>query len=143
MTICNSVSNILFAVAELTRKSRLLGHTLFQPIWDKLDEHHAVVFIHPTSINMSVLNLPPCHVVMLLTVHHRSPKFIAGNFPQPIVDYPIGTTRTAVDLVLSKTLATHANVKIILSHGGGTLPFLLERILSVLPENCEMAREEV
>jgi hypothetical protein len=92
---------------------------------------------------MYVLNLPPCHIVMLLTVHLRSPKFIAGNLPQPIVDYPIGTTRMAVKLVLSKTLATHVNVKIILSHGGGTLPFLSERILSVLPENYGMAKEEV
>ncbi|KIM81555.1 hypothetical protein PILCRDRAFT_496476, partial [Piloderma croceum F 1598] len=99
----------------------LLGHSSFQPIWDKLDEYKAVVFIHPTA---------------------SSPKYIAGNVSQAVVDFTFGTTRTAVDMVLTKTLENHANVKIILSHGGGTLPFLSER-LSILPEGHGMSREEV
>jgi len=101
----------------------LLGHDSFKPIWDKLDELKAVVFIHPTSIDIS-------------------PKYIAGNVSQAVVDFTFGTTRAAVDLVLTKTLATHANVKIILSHAGGTLPFLAER-LSILPKSHGMSREEV
>lgn len=51
------------------------------------------------------------------------------------MDYPLATTRTAVDLVITKTLATHLNVKIILSHAGGTLPFLAERVLGLLGQS--------
>jgi hypothetical protein len=57
----------------------------------------------------------------------RKPKEIAGILPQPMVDYPQQTTRTAVDLVLTHTFTTESKVKIILSHAGGTLPFIAER----------------
>jgi predicted TIM-barrel fold metal-dependent hydrolase len=48
--------------------------------------------------------------------------------PQPLINYPQETTRTASDLVLSGTRAEFPDVKIIVSHGGGTLPFLAHRI---------------
>jgi predicted TIM-barrel fold metal-dependent hydrolase len=79
-----------------------LGHENFKAIWDELDKRVTVVFIHPT------------HPVDTSTVN----KFLA----QPIIDYPHETTRTAVDLIISDTVRTHQNVKIILSHAGGTLP---------------------
>lgn len=34
-----------------------------------------------------------------------------------------------MDLVLTKTVAKHPNVRIILSHAGGTLPFLSDRVV--------------
>jgi predicted TIM-barrel fold metal-dependent hydrolase len=79
-----------------------LGHEKFKPIWDELDKRAAVVFIHPT------------HPVDITPVN----KLLA----QPIIDYPHETTRTAVDLIVSDTIRTHRNVKIILSHAGGTHP---------------------
>ena len=78
----------------------------------------------------------------MLITRTSSPKYIAGNVSQAVVDFTFGTIRTAVDLVLSKTIGTHPNVKIILSHGGGTLPFLSER-LRILPESHGISREEV
>ncbi|PQE24622.1 Amidohydrolase family protein [Rutstroemia sp. NJR-2017a WRK4] len=89
-----------------------LGHEKFKPIWDELDKRAAVVFIHPT------------HPVDITPVN----KLLA----QPVIDYPHETTRAAVDLIVSNTVRTHQNVKIILSHAGGTLPWLAHRPASLV-----------
>jgi len=87
--------------------SQYLGHLSFQSIWAKLNELKAVVFIHPSQ--------PPTTVVN-------------RYLPPPVVDYPQETTRTAADIVVSGTRAMFPDVKIILSHAGGTLPFIAHRI---------------
>lgn len=84
-----------------------LGHLDFRPLWDELDRRRAVVFIHPT--------------------HLVDTNLINSSLPQPMIDYPHETTRTAVDLILSDTIKDHPDVKIILSHAGGTLPYLAVR----------------
>lgn len=56
-----------------------------------------------------------------------------ASLPQPIIDFPHETTRTAVDLITSGTIRSHPNVKIILSHAGGTLPYLALRPAVMLP----------
>jgi len=84
-----------------------LGHPGFQPLWDELDRRGTVVFIHPT--------------------HSLSHDMVSPALPQPVIDYPHETTRTAVDLIQSNTVKEHPNVKIILSHAGGTLPYLATR----------------
>ena len=48
--------------------------------------------------------------------------------PQPIIDYPHETTRTTCDLITSGRKRQHPNCKIILSHAGGTLPYLAWRV---------------
>jgi 6-methylsalicylate decarboxylase len=86
-----------------------LGHETFVPIWKALNERRAVVFIHPT--------------------HAVDTALVARNLPQPIVDYPHETTRAATSLIASNTLKDHAaDCKIILSHAGGTLPYLANRV---------------
>jgi predicted TIM-barrel fold metal-dependent hydrolase len=40
-----------------------------------------------------------------------------------MADFPFETTRTAVQLVLNGVVDRHANVRIILSHAGGFLPY--------------------
>ncbi|KAK4184202.1 2-amino-3-carboxymuconate-6-semialdehyde decarboxylase [Podospora australis] len=81
----------------------------FKPIWQKLQEYKALVFLHPTDLNIT-------------------PRMLAsGKLPQAIVDFPIAATRTAVDLVFNKVLRECPDVDIILSHAGGTLPFLYNR----------------
>ncbi|CAF1243752.1 unnamed protein product [Adineta steineri] len=86
---------------------RYLGHPLFRSIWTKLNELKSVVFIHPSEAPTPMVN---------------------RYLPQPLIDYPQETTRTASDIVLTGTRAAFPNVKIILSHAGGTLPFLAQRI---------------
>ncbi|KAJ2963641.1 hypothetical protein NQZ79_g1468 [Umbelopsis isabellina] len=87
-----------------------LGNELYHPIWEKLDAMKAVVFVHPTNSGVPQVN-----------------KFAA----QPIFDYPQETTRTVGDLVLSGTKGKFPNMKMILSHAGGTVPFLAYRIMSI------------
>ena len=49
-----------------------------------------------------------------------------------MIEYPFDTTRAAVNLLFSGALERFANIRFILSHAGGTLPFLAWR-LSVAP----------
>ena len=86
-----------------------LGNEDFKPIWQELDKRKATVFIHPTySEDIKPIN-----------------KFM----PQPQVEFPYQTTRTATDLVLSNRIQENPNVKIILSHAGGFLPYAADRFV--------------
>ncbi|KAH6651601.1 hypothetical protein BKA67DRAFT_521087 [Truncatella angustata] len=90
-----------------------LGHRDFQATWDLLNGYGAVVFVHPT--------------------HPVDTSLVNASLPQPMIDYPHETTRTAVDLIVSGTVRSHPDVKIILSHAGGTLPYLALRPAAMLP----------
>lgn len=95
----------------------LPGDPIFEPIWNLLEKYSALVFMHPGTMDVN-------------------PFFISGFLPQPIVDYPQQTTRAAVDLVLSGVRSRTPSVDLILSHAGGTLPFLSQRVSGslVIPE---------
>jgi predicted TIM-barrel fold metal-dependent hydrolase len=84
-----------------------LGQPSFKPIWAKLDELKTIVFIHPSQAPTTLVN-----------------RYLLP----PLIDFPQETTRTAADLVVTGTRAKFPDVKIILSHGGGTLPFIAYRI---------------
>ena len=85
-----------------------LGHRVFQPLWKALNDMGAVVFVHPC---------PP-----------RDKTPFPGTILPHVTEYPHETTRTAVDLIFSDTKRDHPNCKIILSHAGGTLPYLACRV---------------
>jgi predicted TIM-barrel fold metal-dependent hydrolase len=89
------------------RGNHYLGHPDFKPLWGELDRRGAVVFVHPT--------------------HLVDTNLISSALPQPMIDYPHETTRTAVDLIISNTVKEHPHVKIILPHAGGSLPYLATR----------------
>ncbi|OJJ53653.1 hypothetical protein ASPSYDRAFT_61670 [Aspergillus sydowii CBS 593.65] len=85
-----------------------LGHSLFTPIWEELDARKAVVFVHPT--------------------HPVNTTWTNPILPQPAIDYPHETTRTAVDLIIANVTQNFPNCRKILSHAGGSLPYLISRI---------------
>lgn len=85
-----------------------LGDPKFASVFDELNRRNAIVFIHPTS--------PPCH------------EAIAMGYARPMIEFPFDTTRTVVNLVFSGTLDRCPNIRFILPHAGGTLPFLVTRI---------------
>lgn len=95
----------------------LTSNSIFEPIWTRLEQYHALVFMHPGVMEID-------------------PFFISGFLPQPIIDYPQQTTRAAVDLVLSGVRSRTPSVDLILSHAGGTLPFLSQRVSGslIIPE---------
>ena len=94
---------------------RYLGDPLFVPIWDALSARKAVVFIHPVpSSNIAMIN---------------------QNLPPPAFEFPHETGRTAIDMITnsSNMLKDHAtNCKIILSHAGGDLPYLIDRVAGLM-----------
>lgn len=92
---------------------KLLGHADFKPIWSRLQQYKALVFLHPSILDVT-------------------PFFIGPSIPQPIVDYPLATTRAAVDLIMTGTLRACPNIDIILSHAGGTIPFIALRAINSL-----------
>jgi predicted TIM-barrel fold metal-dependent hydrolase len=90
-----------------------LGHAAFRPIWADLSRRGAVVFIHPT--------------------HPVDTQLINQWLPQPMFDYPHETGRAAMDLLTSGILQEYPGCKIILSHAGGTLPYIIHRAATMLP----------
>ncbi|KAI0110929.1 hypothetical protein GGR51DRAFT_510548 [Nemania sp. FL0031] len=90
-----------------------LGHPDFKSTWDLLESRSIVVFVHPT--------------------HPVDTSLVNASLPQPVIDYPHETTRTAVDLITSGTVRSHPHVQIILPHAGGTLPYLALRPAALLP----------
>jgi len=89
-------------------RGKYLGDPDFAPVFDELNRRNAIVFIHPTS--------PPCH------------EAISMGYARPMIEFPFDTTRTVINLVYSGTLDRCPNIRFILPHAGGTLPFLVTRI---------------
>ncbi len=83
-----------------------LSDPRFDPVWQELDRRSATVFVHPA----------------------RPPQLpVLPGAPSPFADYPADTTRCALDLVLKGHRKRFASTKVILSHGGGYLPFAATR----------------
>jgi aminocarboxymuconate-semialdehyde decarboxylase len=84
-----------------------LGDPLFTPLFDELQRRAAVVFVHP--------NPSP------------DPSAHALRLPDSLIDYPADTTRAIARLHYSNTFARTPDVKYVLSHAGGTVPYLAGR----------------
>jgi 6-methylsalicylate decarboxylase len=90
-----------------------LGDTRFRPLFDELERRRAVVFVHPTS----------------------SPDAAARTLglPDTLIDFTADTTRAVAQLHYGNTFARTPNVRYIISHAGGTIPYLAARF-SVIDE---------
>ncbi|CAM3100632.1 amidohydrolase family protein [Tsukamurella hominis] len=88
-----------------------LGDARFAPVWEALNAHRAVVFIHPAHPNLPLLR----------------------GVPGPLVDYPFDTTRNAVHMVFNGVLDRYPDVTIILSHAGGFVPYSVLRFCELQP----------
>ena len=87
---------------------RYIGHPDFEPVYAELDRRRAVVLIHPCY--------PP------------GTEADGWDIPRMLIDYPFETTRVAINLIFKGVLARYPNIRFILSHSGGTLPFLVHRV---------------
>lgn len=96
-----------------------LGHADIEPVWAELNRRKCVVFVHPT------------HPVDL---HQVNPKM-----PQPLIDYPHETSRAAMDMIMMGTRRKYPDCPVILSHAGGTLPYLISRLATPLSKAPNMA----
>ncbi|HXV81233.1 MAG TPA: amidohydrolase family protein [Candidatus Binatia bacterium] len=87
---------------------RYLGDPLFDPVFDELNRRNAVVFVHPT--------------------HCEAPPETKLGAPPFVVEYVFDTTRAIVNLIFTGTLKRYPDVRLIVAHGGGAVPFLTQRI---------------
>ena len=87
---------------------RYIGHPDFEPVYEELNRRRVVTFIHPCY--------PP------------GTEARGWNIPRMMIDFPFETTRVATNLILNGVMERHRDIPFILSHAGGTLPFLAHRI---------------
>jgi predicted TIM-barrel fold metal-dependent hydrolase len=92
-------------------ETEFLGNPVFEPLMRELDARRAVVFVHPAA--------------------HSSSRALPLEYPLWVLEYPIDTTRAAVNLIISGTTRKYPNIRYILAHNGGALPFLTWRVASV------------
>ncbi|MPZ58047.1 MAG: amidohydrolase family protein [Rhizobiales bacterium] len=87
------------------------GDPSFVPVFDELNRRKAVVYFHPTC--------PPFA------------RNLIPEVPPAITEFVFDTTRAINSLLYSGTLSRCPNIRFIFSHGGGTVPFLADRIASL------------
>jgi predicted TIM-barrel fold metal-dependent hydrolase len=86
-----------------------LGHPSFAPLFDELNRRKAIVYVHPVCA--------PCVRDLLPDVN------------ESVVEYGTDTTRAIVNLLATGALARWPDITWIWSHAGGTMPFLIERLV--------------
>jgi predicted TIM-barrel fold metal-dependent hydrolase len=88
--------------------NKWLGDAIFNPIWEEVNRRGLVVYIHPAEA--------ACCRGM-------------GGPAATLVEYGADTTRTIGSLVQNGTTSKFPNIKYIFSHGGGMMPYVIERFL--------------
>lgn len=112
-------------ICTLTKGPVYLGHDSFDAIWAELDRRGAVVFVHGTQTPSST---PYPHDFLGL----------------PVTEVPNETFKAAAHLVVTGKKRRYPNVKIILSHCGGSALVLAPRVAvlaahmggTLAPEAC-------
>lgn len=89
--------------------THFLGDSRFNALFDAINERNGVFHVHPS--------VPPSEL--------SRPEFMPIDFMQ---EFTFNTTRAAVNLIFSGTLERCQNLKPILAHMGGTLPYLRFRL---------------
>ncbi len=88
-----------------------LGDPSFAAVFDELNRRKLAVFVHPTMscCGMDIANVNP-----------------------PAIDFPTDTTRAITSLAFSGTFGRCPDIKFIFSHGGGTMPIIVQRLVGQL-----------
>ncbi len=114
-----ALAEIAYALGELKADGiglltsygdKWLGDPSFSPVMAELNRRKALVYTHPTVANC-------CR------------NLIGGLHPH-VVEYGTDTTRAIAQLVFTGDAQRYPDVRMIFSHGGGTMPFLYSRFVS-------------
>lgn len=89
--------------------AQYLGADVFDPLWEELDRRETVVFVHGDQTPNS----------------NRWPNSL---LPIPVTEVPNETYKAAADLVTTGKKRAFGNARIVLSHSGGSTPFLASRV---------------
>jgi predicted TIM-barrel fold metal-dependent hydrolase len=87
-----------------------LGDPAFDPFFQELNRRKAVVFTHPNTANCCRNLLP--------------------NIADGTIEWGTDTTRAITNLLFNGTAARCPDVRFTFSHGGGTMPYLVERFIA-------------
>jgi 6-methylsalicylate decarboxylase len=99
-------------ILQASYGGRFLGDPVFDPVLAALDKRGATVFVHPGM--------------------HPTSRELGIPWPGFMLEFVIDTSRAAMNLVFSGALERYSNIKFILAHGGGVIPYVAFR-LSVAP----------
>ncbi len=83
-----------------------LGTAAYEPLLAELDQRAAVVLVHPLVLPSGLMTDPP----------------------SVLADFLLDTTRAAVNLMLTRSLDRYPNIRWILAHAGGFLPYAASRV---------------
>jgi len=92
-------------------RGKYLGDDIFEDFFKELNERKAVVFVHPTDPSGAY-----------------DPKL---GIPNAIIEAPFETTRAVTNLIYTGATDRYPSVRYILSHGGGTIPYIGWRLALV------------
>lgn len=87
---------------------RALSDDCFLPLYRKADELKAVLYIHP--------------------IHPVGVEAMLDYWLMPLVGFPFDTTLAAAKLVFSGIVERHPGIRWVLTHLGGAIPYLAERL---------------
>ena len=93
--------------------NKWLGDPFFAPLFEELNRRKAVVFVHPTFNDCC--------------------KNLLSGVASAAIEYGTDTTRAIVRMVYSGASKRYPDVRMIFSHAGGTMPFLIGRFADRLP----------
>jgi predicted TIM-barrel fold metal-dependent hydrolase len=89
--------------------NKWLGDEIFNPIWEEVNRRGLVVYTHPAEAACC--------------------RNLGGGIAQTLVEYGADTTRTIGSVIQNGTTSKYPNIKFIFSHGGGMMPYVIERFL--------------
>jgi len=94
-----------------------LGDNRFKALYEELNRRKTVVYTHPQvpAFDAPLLGLPPM-----------------------TLEFVFDTTRMAANLIFSGTMERYPDIRFILSHAGGTAPFIATRIFGTAMFNREL-----
>lgn len=108
-------------IAMLTSyDGKWLGDKAFAPIMDEINRRKLVVYTHPSNTKCCV-NLQE-------------------GVPGSTIEFATDTTRTITSLLFSGTATRCPDIKFIFSHAGGTMPFLVERLVMLPRLNANFGK---
>lgn len=88
-----------------------LGDPYFNPVFEELERHKAVVFTHPITADCC--------------------KNLINGIGDGAIEWQTDTTRAIAQMIFGGAAARYPNVRMIWSHGGGTMPYLIERFTGI------------
>jgi 6-methylsalicylate decarboxylase len=98
-------------------QEKFLGDPLYTPIFEELHRRGTVLYTHPDK--------HPCCI-----------RLVPG-LRDPDIEYGTNTTRAIAKMVFSGASRKYSNMRVIWSHAGGTMPYLVRRFIKRVVESPE------